>query len=79
MLYNGLNIYIFVNGVEIYKSREEYSEIYMALLCLGSVSKHFITRKRLGYMEMFMNFLIDYDKNDVDDILDIHKYLIVKE
>ena len=36
-----MNSYIFVNGVEIHKFKAKDSEIYVALLCLGNVSKDF--------------------------------------
>lgn len=62
MLYNGWNSFIFVNGDEIYKSR----------------AKDLVIQKRLCYIDMFIMFSIDYDKNNVDGTLDINKYLIVK-
>ena len=37
----GVNSYIFVNGVEIYKSKIKDSDINAAPLCLGNVSKDF--------------------------------------
>ena len=39
--YNGVNSYIFVNGVEKYKFKGKDSETNAAPLCLGSVSKDF--------------------------------------
>ena len=39
--YNGVNSYIFVNGVEIYKFKAKDSETNAAPLCLGSVSRDF--------------------------------------
>ena len=41
LYYNGVNSYIFVNGVEIYKFKAKGSEINAAPLCLGNVSKTF--------------------------------------
>ena len=38
--YNGVNSYIFVKGVEIYKFKALNSEINAAVLCLGNVSKY---------------------------------------
>ena len=35
--YNGVNSYLFVNRVEIYKFKAKYSEINAALLCLCNV------------------------------------------
>ena len=39
--YNGLNSYLFVNSVEIYKFKAKDFEINAAPLCLGNVSKDF--------------------------------------
>ena len=35
--YNGMNGYIFVNGIKIYKLKAKDSEIYADPLCLGSI------------------------------------------
>ena len=37
----GVNSYVFVNGVEIYKSKAKDSEVNAAPFCLGSVSNDF--------------------------------------
>ena len=39
--HNGLNSYIFVNGIEICEFTPEESEINAASVCLGNVSKDF--------------------------------------
>ena len=39
--YDGMNSYIFVNGIEIYQFKAKDSEINEAPLCLGNVSKIF--------------------------------------
>ena len=39
--YIGLNSYLFVNGVEVYRFKATDSEINIAPLCLGNVSKDF--------------------------------------
>ena len=46
---------------------------------MGHVSKDFSAdnMKKTGLYEYVNNFLVDYDCIDVDDILDIHKYLMV--
>ena len=56
--YNGVNSYLFVNGFEIYKFKAKDSEINVALLCLGNVSKDFSAdnMKRFDYMGISMNF-----------------------
>ena len=78
--YNGANAYLFVNGTEIYKFKAKDSEIVTTSLCLGNISKDFsvdnMKKTRLnGYV---YNFRVDYDAIAVDDILDIHKYLMKK-
>ena len=46
---------------------------------MGNISKGFSDDNiRLDYMDIFYNFLVDYDNIDVDNILDIHKYLMVE-
>ena len=62
-----MNSYIFVNGVEIYKFKSNYSETNAVSLFLGSVSKYdsVVNMKKAG--------LCGYDSIDVVYILDIHK------
>ena len=64
MHYNQANSYLFINGTENYKFKEKDSEIVATPLCLRNVSKDF--------------FLDKMKKTAVDDILDIHKYLMKK-
>ena len=80
MLDYGVNSYVFVNGIEIYKFKAKYSEINTALLCLGNVLKYFLVdnMKKTGLYRYAYNFSVNYDSIDVDDILDIHKYLMKK-
>ena len=78
--YNGANSYLFVNGTEIIKFKAKYSEIVATPSCLGNISKDWsadnMKDTRLnGYV---YDFSIDYDPITVDDILDIHKYLMKK-
>ena len=40
--YNGVNSYLFVNGVEIYKFKAKRSEKNVPPSCLGNVSKYFL-------------------------------------
>ena len=70
--------YIFVNGAEIYKFTGRDPEINAASLCLGNVSKDFSAHnmKKTGLYRYVYNFSVDYDSIDIDDILDIHKYLM---
>ena len=78
--YNGANSYLFLNGIDIYKFKAKDSKIVATPLCLGNISKDWSidNMKRTGFNWYVYNFSIDYDSTDVDDIKDIHKYLIKK-
>ena len=39
--YNGVNSYLFVNGIEVYNFKTTDSEIVATPLCLGNISKDF--------------------------------------
>ena len=76
--YNGANSYLFVNGTEIYKFKD--SEIAASPLCLGNISKDWSTdnMKKTGFNGYVYDFSVDYDSTDVDNIKDIHQYLMKK-
>ena len=78
--YNGVNSYLFVNGTEIYKFKAKDSEIVASPLCLGNISKDWSAdnMKKTGLTGYVYDFIADYDSTDVDDIKDIHKYLMKK-
>ena len=82
--YNGTNSYLFVSGTEIYKFEAKDSEIVASPLCLGNISKDCSTdiMKKTGFIYnsngYIYDFSADYDATDVDDIVDIHNYLNVK-
>ena len=79
--YNGANSYLLVNGTEIYKFKAKDSEIVAAPLCLGNISKDWSVHnmKKTGFDGYVYSFMVvDYDATAVDDILDIHKYLMKK-
>ena len=78
--YNGTNSYLFVNGTEIYKFKAKDSEIVAAPLCLGKVSKDWSVdnMKMTRFNDYVYDFSVDYDAIAVDDIKDIHKYLMKK-
>ena len=69
-----------MNGTEIYKFNEKDSETVATPLCLGNISKDWSVNnmKKTGFNGYVYDFSVDYDATDVDDILDIHKYLIKK-
>ena len=78
--YNGANSYLFVNGTEIYKFKAKDSEIVATPLCIGNISKDWSVdnMKKTGFNGYVYDFSVDYDAIAVDDILDIHKYLMEK-
>ena len=78
--YNGANSYLFVNGTEIYKSKAKDSETVVGPICLGSISKDWLVdnMKKTGFAGYVYDFSVDYTVTNVDDIKDIHKYLMKK-
>ena len=78
--YNGANSYLFGNGTEIYKFKAKDSEIVSSLLCLGKISKDWSldNMKKMEFNGYVYDFSVDYVATDIDDIKDIHKYLIKK-
>ena len=66
-----------MNGTEIHNFEGKYSKIVAAPLCLGNILKDWSAdnTKKTGLYD----FSVDYDATDVDDILDIHKYLMKKK
>ena len=79
--YNGAKSYLFVNGTEIYKFKAKDSEFAASPSCLGNISKDWSTdnmKKKTGFKGYIHDFSVDYDATDVDDIKDIHKYLMKK-
>ena len=78
--YNGANSYLFVNGTEIYKYKAKDSKIVASLLCLGNISKDWSTdnMKRTGFNRYAYDFSVDYNAINVDDIKNIHNYLMEK-
>ena len=80
MHYNGANSHLFVNGTDIYKFKAKDSEIFVRPICLGNISKDWSVdnMKRTGFTGYVYDFSVDYDPTEVDDIKDIHKYLVRK-
>ena len=78
--YNRANSYLFVNDTKIYKFKAKDSGIVASPLCLGNISKDWSTdnMKKTGFKGYIYDFRVDYDATDVDDIKDIHKYLMKK-
>ena len=78
--YNEANSYLLVNGTEIYKFKARDSEIAAAPSSSRNTSKNWSVdnMKKTGFNGYAYDFSIDYDATDVDDILDIQKYLMKK-
>ena len=78
--YNGANSYLFANSTEIIKFKAKDSNIIVTPLCLGNISKDWPVdnMKDTGLNRYIYDFSVDYDATDVDDIKDIHKYLMKK-
>ena len=76
--YIGTNTYLFVNGTEIIKFKAKYSEILAVPLCLGNISEDVSSdnTKKTGLIGSVYDFSVDYDAIAINDILDIHKYLL---
>ena len=71
-------IYLFINGTEIYKFKAKDFQIVATPPCLGNISKDFsVDNKKKAELNVY-DFSVDYDAIAVDDILDIHKYLMRK-
>ena len=80
MDYNDANSYLFVNGMNIIKFKAKDSEIVATPLCLGKISKDFFVdnMKKTGLYGFVYGFSVVHDVIAVDDMLEIHKYLIKK-
>ena len=80
MHYNGANSYLFLNATEIYKFKPKDSEIVATPLCLGKISKDWLidNLKNIDFNGYVYDFSVDYVAITVNDIKDIHKYLMKK-
>ena len=69
-----------MNGTEICKFKAKDSEIVTTPLCLGNISKKLSADniKKTGPAEYVYDFSFDYDAITVDDVKDIHKFLMKK-
>ena len=69
-----------MSGTEIYKFKAKDSEIIAVPLCPGNISKDWPVdnMKKTGFKGYVYDFSVDYDAIVVDNILDIHTYLMKK-
>ena len=65
---------------KFYKFNAKNSEILVAAICLGNISKDWSVdnTKRTGFTAYVYDFSVDYDPIAVDYIKNIHKYLVEK-
>ena len=82
LYYSGNNSYLFVNGPEIHKFK---AKVYKTKgvkteVCLRNFSVDFSVNnmKKTRPYGNFYDFSVDFTPIAVDDILDIHKYLMKK-
>ena len=77
---NGAASYLFVNGVGIQKLKAKDPEINAIPLWLGNISNNFSVDhlKKTRFNGHVYNFSVDYHAIAVDDILNIHNYLMKK-
>ena len=77
---NEANSHLFVSGKEINKFKSKDSKIVPNLPCLGNISVEFSidNLKKTGLNGFVCDFSVDYDAIEIDDILDIHQYLMEK-
>ena len=69
-----------MNGTEIYKLKAKDSEIVASPLCLGNIYKDWSgdNMKKTEFNGYVYDFKVDFDATDVDDVKNIHKYLMKK-
>ena len=67
-------------GTEVYKFKAKDSEIVVGPTCLGNISKDWSVdnMKKTGFTDYVYDFSVDYDSVAVNDIKNIHKYLMEK-
>ena len=70
----------YVNGVNMYQFKAKDSELINYLVYLGSISKDFSVNnmKKTGINGYVYGFSVNFANIDVDNILDIRKYLMNK-
>ena len=79
--YNGDNSYLFVNGKEIFKFKVNNGNVnFPTQFCLESTSNGFgaSESREVSLGGNVYNFSVDYNSIDKPSILNIHKYLMVK-
>ena len=81
MHYNGDNSCLFFSGKEIFKFKADNKNgNFLTQFCLGSISNGFTATesREVSLNENVYDFSVDYNSIDKSDILNIHKYLMIK-
>ena len=80
MHYNGGKSYLFIDGTEICKFKAKDPAIVASPLCLGNISIDWSTDNmtKTGFTGYVYDFSADYNVVTLDNIKDIHKYLMKK-
>ena len=78
--YNKENSYLFVNGTKVIKFKWKNPETLPYPLCLGNITGDWSVdnMKKIGLNGHVNDFSLGYDAIAVDDILNIHRYLMKK-
>ena len=78
--YKGSNSFLFVNTTKIYQFKAKDSQIKNYEVCLGNVSKYLKINnvKKRKTKRNLKTFFVDFNSFDINDIPNIHKYLIRK-
>ena len=79
--YDSDNSYSFVNEKEIYKFKANNGNVnFPSQFCLGSISNEFdfADSEEVSFKGNVYDFSVDYNAIDKSNILNIHKYLTIK-
>ena len=78
--YNADNSYLFVNGKEILKFKISTKKNFPTQFCLGSISNGFTATesREVSLNGNVYDFSVDYNSINKSDILNIHKYSMIK-
>ena len=76
----GDNSYLIVNGKEIYKFNAINKNNFTSQFCLRSISNKFdrVDTEEVSFKGNVYDFSVDYDAINKSNILNIHKYLMIK-
>ena len=78
--YNGDDSYLFINGKRELKFKVEDDQIVKEILCLGNISDDWtaVNAQKTGFWGEIYDFAVDYTSTNIDDIYNIHRYLMKK-